>query len=220
MDNRRVYRTIRMAMKQLFPSEAKGNLACRLTVLAAMVAGIVQARSCQLPAIARKTPDLAKPDNRINRYSRWIQNELVEYEVFYLPFVRELLDHLASIEELVFVINGSEVGHGCITLKISLIFRKRALPITWLVVEERKGHLAEEIHLELLNQLHAILPEKAEMVFLGDGEFDGIELQAALQIKNWRYVYRTAKNTQLFEEGRSFSFPDLCLQVNDQISIL
>jgi hypothetical protein len=219
MDNRRVYRTIRMAMKQLFPSEAKGNLARRLTVLAAMVAGIVQARSCQLPAIARKTPDLAKPDSRIKRYSRWIQNERVEYDVFYLPFVRELLNHLAAIGELVFVIDGSEVGHACITLMISLIFRKRALPITWMVVKGRKGHLAEEIHLELLNQLHAILPEKAAMVFLGDGEFDGIELQAALQSKNWRYVCRTAKNTQLFEEGRSFSFPDLCLQIGDQISL-
>lgn len=50
MDNRRVYRTIRMAMKQLFPTEPKGNFARMLTTLAAMVAGIVQARSCQLPA--------------------------------------------------------------------------------------------------------------------------------------------------------------------------
>ena len=49
-DNRRVYRTIRMAMKQLFPTEPKGNFARRLTTLAAMVAGIVQARSCQLPS--------------------------------------------------------------------------------------------------------------------------------------------------------------------------
>ena len=50
----------RMAMKQLFPTEPKGNFARQLTTLAAMVAGIVQARSCQLPAIARKTPDGAK----------------------------------------------------------------------------------------------------------------------------------------------------------------
>ena len=31
MDNRRVYRTIRMAIKQLYPTEPKGNLARRLT---------------------------------------------------------------------------------------------------------------------------------------------------------------------------------------------
>lgn len=219
MDNRRIYRTIRMAMKQLFPTEPKGNFARMLTTLAAMVAGIVQARSCQLPAIARKTPDGAKADSRIKRYSRWIQNERIEYEGFYLPFVSELLAHLATIRELVFVIDGSEVGHHCITLMISLIYGKRALPITWLVVKGCKGHLSEEVHLELLTQLHAILPENCRMVFLGDGEFDGIELQAALQAKGWQYVCRTAKNTQLYEDGLPFSFADLFLQVDDQICI-
>jgi hypothetical protein len=219
MDNRRVYRTIRMAMKQLFPTEPKGNFARRLTTLAGMVAGIVQARSCQLPAVARRTPDLAKVDSRIKRYSRWVKNERIEYEGFYLPFVSELLAHLAAIRELVFVIDGSEVGHGCITLMISLIYRKRALPITWLVVKGCKGHLSEGIHLDLLVQLQAILPQNCQMIFLGDGEFDGIELQAALQIKGWRYVCRTAKNTQLFEEGRQFSFEDLFLQLDDQICI-
>lgn len=219
MDNRRVYRTIRMAIKQLFPTEPKGNFARMLTTLAAMVAGIVLARSCQLPAIARKTPDQAKADSRIKRFSRWVQNERIEYEVFYLPFVRELLVHLATIGELVFVIDGSEVGHHCITLMISLIYRKRALPITWLVVKGCKGHLSEEVHLELLAQLQAILPENCRMVFLGDGEFDGIELQSALQTKGWRYVCRTAKNTQLYEDGLPFSFADLFLQIDDQICI-
>ncbi len=219
MDNRRVYRTIRMAMKQLFPSEPKGNFARRLTTLAGLVAGIVQARSCQLPAIARKTPDLAKADSRIKRYSRWVQNERIELEGFYLPFVSELLAYLAEIRELVFVIDGSEVGHQCITLMISLIYRKRALPITWLVVKGCKGHLPERVHLDLLTQLQAILPKSCQMVFLGDGEFDGIELQAALQTKGWRYVCRTAKNTQLYEAGYQFSFGDLFLQVDDQICI-
>lgn len=85
MDNRRVYRTIRMALKQLFPTEPKGNFARRLATLAGLVAGIVQARSCQLPAIARKTPDPTKADRRINRYSRWVQHGQVEQETFYLP---------------------------------------------------------------------------------------------------------------------------------------
>jgi hypothetical protein len=208
-----------MAMKQLFPAELKGNLARRLTTLAALVAGIVQARSCQLPAIARKTPDLAKADSRIKRYSRWVQSETVEYEVFYLPFVSELLAHLAAIRELVFMIDRSEIGDECITLMISLIYGKRALPITWLVVKGRKGHLSELVHLQPLSQLHAILPEHAQMIFLGDGKFDGIELQAALQRKGWHYVCRTAKNTKLFEDDRPFSFQELCLQRDDFITI-
>ncbi len=61
-DNSRVYRTIRMAIRQLFPTEPKGNKARMLNTLAAMIAGIAQAKSCQLPAMTQKTPDQVKAD--------------------------------------------------------------------------------------------------------------------------------------------------------------
>ena len=132
----------------MYPTEPKGNTGRMLTTLAALISGIVQGKSCQLPTIARKAPDHAKPDSRVKRYSRWIQNERIDHESYYLQFVRELLDRLAQIRELVFVIDGSEVGQECITLMISLIYGKRALPITWLVVKGSKGHLPERLHLE------------------------------------------------------------------------
>ncbi len=40
-DNRRGYRTIRMALKQLVPTEPKGNPGRMLTTLAALVSGMV-----------------------------------------------------------------------------------------------------------------------------------------------------------------------------------
>ena len=81
----------------------------------------------------------AKPESRIKRYSRWIKNERVDFEVFYLPFIQQILNGLANIRPLVFVMDGSEVGHECITLMVSVLYGKRALPVTWLVVKGRKG---------------------------------------------------------------------------------
>jgi hypothetical protein len=218
-DNRRVYRTIRQAIGQLYPSEPKGNFARNLNTLAGMVAGIVQAKSCQLPAIARHTPDACKPDSRIKRYSRWISNSHVSCAAYFLPYAQPILSSLARVRPLVFVMDGSEVGHHCITLMISLIYQKRALPVVWIVVEGSKGHLPEETHLELLEQLKTILPETYQAIFLGDGEFDGIDLQAALQALGWLYVCRTAKNVQLYEEGEPFSFADLLLRPGDCLGI-
>jgi len=204
---------------QLYPGQPKGNTARMLTTLAALVSGIVLGKTCQLPAIARKAPDRANADSRVKRYTRWIQNERVDYEAYYLPFVEELLYRLASIRELVFIIDGSEVGQSCITLMISLVYGKRALPITWLVVKGRKGHLPEQVHLELLGQLQEILPPNAQSIFLGDGEFDGIELQAALETMAMHYVCRTAKNTRLYEDDQPFSFNDLLVQPDDLIAV-
>ena len=218
-DNRRTYRTIRKAIVQLYPGEPKGNQARRLTTLAAMISGIVLGTSCQLPTIARKAPDHAKAESRIKRYSRWIQNGQVECEECYLPFVRELLIRLARTQTLAFSIDGSEVGDQCITLMISLIYGKRALPITWLVVKGCKGHLPEQLHLDLLMKLQSILPEHYQAVFLGDGEFDGVQLQDAVQSLGMQYVCRTARNIQLYEDDLPFSFTDLLIHPGDQISI-
>jgi hypothetical protein len=218
-DNRRVYRTIFTHLRQLYPKNAKGRTIQHLNTLAGLTAGIVQGKSCQLPTIARKVPIAAKPESRIKQYSRWTQNEQIGQATYYLPYVGELLKCLVSTQKLVFIIDGSEVGDGCITLMISLVYRKRAIPITWLVVKGKKGHLPEGTHLRLLKQLQAVLPENSACVLLGDGEFDGIGLLKALQDSRWQYVCRTAKNTQVFEDGTQFELSDLMVMPDDQIAI-
>lgn len=102
---------------------------------------------------------------------------------------------------------------------IILLYGKRALPITWLVIEGCKGHLPEHVHLQLLGQPQDILPPNARAIFLGAGEFDGIKLQAALQTMNFQYVCRTAKNTVLYEDDQFFSFSDLLVQPVDLVSV-
>lgn len=217
-DNRRVYRTISTTLKQLFPTEPQGNFARNLNTLAAMVAGIVQGKSSQLPTMARHAPEPAKAESRVKKYRRWLQNGRTGYEAYYLPFAQEILAKLASIRPLVFILDGSEVGHHCITLMLSLVYHKRSLPIVWLVVEGRKGHLPESLHLEVLARLQMVLPEVYQAIFLGDGEFDGVALQTAVQTLQWKYVCRTAKNVCLYEE-EAFSFTNFLLCPGDCASI-
>jgi hypothetical protein len=131
-DSRKLYRTIRAAILQLYPGKIKGNTARMLTILAAMVIGIVMGKSCQLPTIARKAPDLAKADSRVKRYSRWINNEKVNYEGFYLSFISEILNRLAEIRKLVFVMDGSEVGNGYIT-RVCILMIAACLAYLWVI---------------------------------------------------------------------------------------
>lgn len=217
-DNRRVYRTIHTQLRQLYPKNATGRVVQHINTMAGLVAGIAQGKSCQFPTIARKVPTLSKPESRVKQYSRWMQNERIDQSGYYLPYIEALLD-VANTQTLTFVIDGSEVGDGCITLMVSLIYRKRAIPVTWLVVKGKKGHLPEETHLALLKQLQAVLPENCFCILLGDGEFDGIGLLSALQDSRWRYVCRTAKNTQVFEDGMQFALCDLPVQPDDQIVV-
>ena len=70
------------------------------------------------------------------------------------------------------VIDGSTVGRGCVALMVHVVYKGRALPIGWLVRQGKKGHCSEALHLALVEQVQALLPLGAKVVFLGDGEFD------------------------------------------------
>lgn len=194
-DNRRVYCAIKRAITQLYPREPQGNLARHLNVLAGMVTGIVMSKSCQLPKVAAKVPDGAKPDSREKRFSRWVKNEAITAESYFLPFVRQLLTNLAQQRPLVFMMDGSEVGRGCLALVVSVLYAHRALPVAWLVVKGRKGHFPAEAHVRLIQSVMDLLPSDSRATFLGDGEFDGVELQQVIDAQGWVYVCRTAKNT-------------------------
>jgi hypothetical protein len=208
-DSRQVHRAIKQAVKQLYPEEPRGNVARHLDTLVNMVTGIVLGKSCQLPKMASKIPGEVHPDSRVKQMSRWVQNDTITFHRYFLPFVQPLLTQLAKVRPLVFIMDGSTVAQGCVTLVVSLIYARRALPIAWLVIEGTKGHFPAETHVALLREVKALVPEAAPVVFLGDGEFDSPELQAEANGYGWEYVCRTAKNIQICVAGEWLSLEAL-----------
>ena len=202
-DNLRRYRAIQNALRQWYPGEATGNVARHLITLAALISGIVASQSSQLPRIAAKVPDGTKPESRVKRYGRWVKNQHVSDESYFLPYAERLLACLA-LETLVLVIDGSVVGRGCVALMVHVVYKGRALPLAWLVRAGTKGHFSEDLHITIVKQVQELLPVGADVVFLGDGEFDGTELQKTLENAGWSYVCRTALTTTATLEGQRF----------------
>jgi len=217
-DNLKRYFAIQKALKSLRPTEPKGNVARHLNTLAMLMAGIIGSQKCHLPAVAKKVPTVGKAQSRVRRLERFVANEAIDTKTYYLPYVDLLLASLPP-GPLVLVIDGSEVGRQCVLLSINLVYQKRALPLCWSVVKGKKGHLPEKTHQELVQKAGALLPAERTVVFLGDGEFDGVDLLATLKEQGWNYVCRTAKNVVLTEEGERFQPTDLLLAPGDRIEL-
>src|SRR3712207_1571923 len=86
---------------------------------------------------------------------------------------------------------------------LSVVYHGRALPLAWVVVQGKKGHFPQATHCALLEQVAPLIPPTAEVTLLGDGEFDGTELQAVLRQLHWQYVCRTAPNLLMTVYGRT-----------------
>ena len=173
-----------------------------------LVCGILGSRSSQLPAIANHVPVSGQNESLVMRFRRWLKNESIQGEVYFLPFVEHVVASLCH-QTLALVINGSAVGRGCVCLMVSVIYKQRALPLMWVVHQGKKGHFEERLHIELIQTVHELIPSGSDVVCLGDGEFDGTQWLETLEQFGWHYACSTAKTAKFYEAGEEFSIQDI-----------
>ena len=207
-DNLRQYYAIRDAIAHWFPATMSANQQRHLLTLAAIISGIVASRHSHLDKLAAKVPLRAKPESRVKRFARFLANDHINTSLFFLPVAARLLASLAH-RPLVLLLDGSTIGRKCVVLLVSVVYGNRALPLAWVVVRGNKGHLCEDVHLQLLHHLFPLVPKGAEVVLLGDGEFDNISFQQTLQAAGWTYVCRTASHLLIATEGEWLPVSDL-----------
>lgn len=205
-DFQRYKKTLNRVYKNL-PGKANQK---RIETLTKMLYAIINSGRCSLSRMGTEMPGLTDAESRVKQAKRWLDSKYSDYDSFFLPHISSLLEGLAKNGPLLLAIDGSEVGHHCMALMVSVVWGKRALPVCWLVRKGKKGHMSEELHLEVLQRLAAILPQDSQVVLLGDGEFDGCELQAFCQEQGWKYALRTAKTSIITTVGgESFTVGEL-----------
>jgi hypothetical protein len=218
-DTYRRYGAIKRAIMQFYRPRPKGQREQHLNTLVALICGLAGGKHAHLSTIADHAPSNgAKQESVIERFRRFLKHDAQTIDGWFLPVAKQLLSTLAE-QPIQVVMDGSVVGRGCIALMLSVVYHGRALPLCWLVVRGAKGHFPASVHQELLAQVHAILPPRASVTFLGDGEFDGVELQAELQRREWHYVCRTASNILLCVSGLSFHVGDLGPERGEMVTV-
>ncbi|MHC4537282.1 MAG: IS4 family transposase [Planctomycetota bacterium] len=187
-DRHKVYTKVLKSLKQMMQMYHQGHL----VTLAMMITGIVMGRNAQLSAMSTEVPVAAKEKSIEMRLRRWVKHNKIEVEAVYMPFAQQILQALASAP-LVLVMDGSQIGRGCMVLMVGVLYKKRALPIAWVVYRGKKGHTTAQRHIQALEKVIPLLPSESEVVLLGDAEYDTTEMLVWLRENTtWQYVLRTS----------------------------
>lgn len=196
-------------------STPKGNALKRLNTLSGLISGMIRKGKSSLPAIGSGISKNIDANSKTISAKRFIENKWTDFNIHFLPYLKCFLTGILSCfeREIIFVIDGSQTGKDNAALMISLVWKKRGIPICWFVKQGGKGHFKSEDHLIVLKQaiaiLEPLLPRDISVVLLGDGEFDGAELQALCREVGWNYVLRTACDTVLYKDGEQFHARDI-----------
>jgi len=168
----KVYRAIHQALIKALGIEMKGNQARHMNIMAGFICGIVQSGEVKLAEVASEIPKAGQEESKIMQLRRWLKNEAVDIDLYYLPYIKQILKALAK-QTIVLIIDGSTTASGCVTLMVSVLYKGRAIPVLWVTRKGKKGHFPEAMHIELIRAVQALIPIGADVVCLGDGEFDG-----------------------------------------------
>lgn len=197
---------VKKSLRKLFGDKPlKGHELVRMNILASMIASILVTNRSELLRMAAGNPERKKLGSKVKQYKRLLLNDKFNHKTHYLPFIVPLLSALAESGLLVFSIDGSKVGRGCMCLMFSVIYNGRAIPVVWKTYKQKKGHLPESEHRALLKRLSEMVPEGCRVVVTGDGEFDGCDWMDDLEGLGWDYVLKTSRNT-LVEDAAGYKF--------------
>lgn len=203
-----VYTKVLKTLKQFVTLHHPGHV----VTMAMMIAGIVMSKKAQLSEMSNEIPVRAKDKSIEMRMRRWVKHERIDAEMIYLPFAQQVLRALSQTE-LVLVMDGSQAGRGCMVLMVGVLYKKRALPIAWLVYKGKKGHTTAKRHIAVLEKVLLLLPQGTEVVLLGDAEYDTTEMQLWLaENTDWSYILRTSPQIYVTTELGEHAIADIPLK--------
>ncbi len=119
-DNLRRYRAIQDELRHCYPDTLTRTQQRHLVTTAHLISVIVGSHHTQLDHVAAKVPLRAKPASRTKRFARWLANDAITPAIYFLPIAATLIQRLAH-RPLVFIMDGSTVGRGCLALLLSVV---------------------------------------------------------------------------------------------------
>lgn len=164
--------------------------------LARLTAGLYRAEHVHLSAVADEIPGSAKQSSKTRRLRRFLANEEVDPDRWYLPVAKQLLRQAAESGPIRLLIDTLELTGNRRLLVAALAYRRRALPIWW-HVDRKDGVTSAEKQEAFLEELVDLVPSAADAVLIGDGEFHSVDLLRAAQENGWSYCVRLHADTYL-----------------------
>lgn len=138
------------------------------------------------------------------RFARWLDNERIKVNDLYGPIIQAALAEWRQSCLYLALDTSMLWGEYCI-IRISIIYRGRAVPFVWKVIKHSSSSVAFDVYRELLDEANHRLPFAFEgsVVFLADRGFADTQLMAYLSnTLKWHYRIRIKNNFLVKRPGQ------------------
>jgi hypothetical protein len=140
------------------------------------------------------------------RFARWLSNPRIQERKLYAPLIRQALSEWQQTR-LVLAMDTSLLWNRYCLIRISLVYRGRAIPLMWKVMVHKSSSVAHRDYSKLLYAVATVLPPGVEVLFLADRGFADLDLLKQLKRLNWHYRIRIKANVYVYlgKHGQALS---------------
>src|SRR5262245_22620107 len=156
-----------------------------LKTLAWMIVGLLQAGKISLTAWAPYVHRRAVyAQSSVRRFARWLDNSRIDVHALYGPLVQHALAEWEH-HRLYLALDTAMLWNTYCLVRISLVYRGRAVPLVWTVLEHPSSRVAYAVDKGLLDQVEKWLPDPCTVVFTADQGFADTHLMEHLTALGW-----------------------------------
>lgn len=172
-----------------------------MKTLAWMVTGLLLTEKISLTAWVPVVLSRAQyAQSTVRRFGRWLHNERIHVLELYGPLIQQALADWGD-QRLRLALDTSMLwGRYCI-VRISVIYRGRAVPLVWTVREHGSSSVAYQVYAYLLDEAAKLVPASCEVLFLADRGFADTQLMHHLKQLGWHWRIRIKGNFQVYYQG-------------------
>lgn len=131
----------------------------------------------------------AKAASLERQYSRWLHNEKIEADKVYR--------HLASVafmdwteRSIDLALDTTVLWQKYALVRVAVLYRGRALPLVWVVVEQGSASVALSAYQHILDEAAELLPPNCRVTLLADRGFNDVNLMELIVNLNWHFIFR------------------------------
>lgn len=170
--------------------------------LAWMVVGLIQAECVKLTAwipFVQGRAQYAQSTQR--RFRRWLGNRRIEVAPLYGPLIQQALQDWGT-HTVYLALDTSLLWNQYCLIRLSVVYRGRAVPVVWDVIEHGSSSVTHAAYAALLDAVPALLPAGVKVVFLADRGFADTELLAQLRRLGWHFRIRIKATFTVLRPGQ------------------
>ena len=198
MDSLKLYRII---MELVLSSQVKfHDLRCLVTFVWAIV-GLLKEKGVHLSKWCDQRPGKAQAASKQRQFARWLANAKIQEVAIYNKLAQKALASWKG-ETIYLALDSSSLWNRFVIVRVALVYRGRALPLSWLVMEHASTSVAFEAYKHILKEAAAILPKGCRVILLADRGFDDNDLFCLARDLGWSFRIRLKRSLRVYRVSK------------------